>query len=114
MSVVRISIVLPPNAMGQQAKGISVGIWDASLADAPSVLVAEAFLHDVVLVPSGAVETELDVPKASAHQVLIARAHISIDGSGEVKPGDFLTTSFVEVPPNLDSNKLTLPVSRIT
>lgn len=113
MSVARISIVLPPNAMGQQAKRVSVEIWDASLADAPSVLIAKRFLHDVVLVPKGTVETELEVPQASADQVLIARAHISIDGSAEIKPGDFLTTSFVEVPSNLGSNKLILPVSRI-
>ena len=114
MNAVRVSVVLPREAPDQLAKLVSVEIWDASLADAPSVLLAKQLLYDVALVPNGAVETVLEAPQASAHQVLIARAHISIDGSGEIKPGDFLTTSFVEVPHNLGSNKLTLPVSQIT
>ena len=114
MTAVRISVVLPRDAPGQLAKLVSVEIWDASLADAPSVLLAKQILHDVVLTSNGSMEAILEVPQASAHQVLIGRAHISIDGSGEVKSGDFLTTSYVEVPHNLGSNKLTLPVSQIT
>ena len=113
MSQIRINIMLPPNAPRQPAKRVSVEIWDASLADAPSILLATKLLHDVALAPNGTIEAVLEAPAPSVNQVIIARAHVSMDGSGEVKSGDFLTTRFVEVPQHLGRNILAVPVSLV-
>lgn len=113
MRDIRLNIVLPSNVSGKHAKSVLVEIRDASLADVPSVLLAKNLLHDVALMPNGNLEIELEVPPTSANQVLIVRVHISMDGSGQIKPGDFLTTSFVEVPHNLESDRLTVPVALI-
>lgn len=113
MRVVRLNIALPPNIPGGVAKSVSAEIWDASLADAPAVLLAKNLLHDAVLTPNGNLKTELDAPPANAKQILIARVHISMDGSGQIKPGDFLTTSFVEIPHKLDKDRLAVPVNLV-
>ena len=110
MRVVRLNIALPPNIVGGIAKSVSAEIWDASLADAPAVLLSNNLLQDVVLIPNGNLETGLKVPSTSAKQILIARVHISMDGSGQIKHGDLLTTSFVEIPLKLEKDRLTVPV----
>jgi hypothetical protein len=113
MRVVRIKIALPSNIVGGVAKSVLAEIWDASLADAPSVLLTQELLHDVTLIPNSNLEVELRIPHTRVEQVLIVRVHISMDGSKQIKPGDLLTTSFVEVPHNLENNRLTVPVALI-
>lgn len=113
MRVVRLNVVLPSNILGGVAKSVLSEVWDASLADVPAVLLAQARLHNVTLIPNGSLETELKVPNTGATQTLIARVHISMDGSDQVKPGDLLTTSFVEVPHQLEQGRLTVPVTLI-
>jgi hypothetical protein len=104
---------LPSNIPGGVAKSVLAEIWDASLADAPAVLLAQSRLRAAVLMPGGHLEAELTVPPTSTKQTLIARVHISMDGSEQVKPGDLLTTSFVEVPHQLEQAGLVVPVTQI-
>lgn len=114
MSTVRLNITLPPDIPDGVAKTVSAEIWDASLADAPAVMLSNILLHDVALTPSGNLETELNAPLASPKKTLIARVHISMDGSQQIKPRDLLTTRFIEIPPELGKSRLNVPVSLIT
>jgi len=113
VNVVRLNIALPPNTVVGVAKSVSAEIWDASVADAPAVLLTSALLHDVTLMPNGSLKTELKTAPADAQQTLIARVHISMDGNKQVKPGDLLTTSFIEIPPTLGKDRLTVPVNMV-
>ncbi len=114
MSTIRLNITLPPDIDDGLAKTVSAEIWDASLADAPAVMLSKILLRDVALTPNGNLETELDSPLTSAKQTLIARVHISMDGSQQIKPRDLLTTHFIEIPPELGKSRLNVPVSLIT
>jgi hypothetical protein len=40
-------------------------------------------------------------------------AHVDVDGSGRVAPGDLLTTRHVEVPPGGDVEDLDVPLTRV-
>lgn len=113
MRAVLLNISLPSHIHGGVAKSVLAQVWDASLADAPAVLLAQSLLRDVVLIPSGNLEIELMVPPTDTMQTLTARVHISMDGSEQVKPGDLLTTSFVEVPHQLEKNRLAVPVTLV-
>ncbi|MEK6736303.1 MAG: hypothetical protein AABY47_07015 [Pseudomonadota bacterium] len=113
MKNVRISIALPANILSKQAKNILVEIRDASLADASAALITEKQLHNAVLAPNGNLEVVLNIPETNPKQILIVRVHISIDGSNQIKSGDLLTTSFIEIPADLGNNKLIVPVTLI-
>lgn len=113
MLVIPISIDLPSDISGAKAKTVLVEVRDTSLADAPSSLLAQRQLHDIQLIPNGHLETAISIPNKSPQQVLTVRVHVSMDGSGDIKPGDLLTTSYIEVPNNQMGHRLSAPVTRI-
>lgn len=97
------------------AKTVLVEIRDASLADAPSRVVAHSRLHDVGLKPNGQIKARLSLPDGigGGQTTLIVRAFVSMDGSEQIKQGDLLTTAFVELPMDMENPALNVPVQRI-
>jgi hypothetical protein len=108
-------IDLPADCQPATAKTVVIEIRDASLADAPSIVVASRRIHDVVLKPSGTVRTQLTLPDgiSGGQTTLIVRAFVSMDGSEQIKPGDLLTTSFNTLPVDVDNPTVSFPVQRI-
>ena len=98
MRTIKGQVILPANAPAVDAGLIVVEVRDVSMADAPSVLVAEERLSHVALRPGGRIEFKLIVPEVGPGRMLSLRAHASLDGSGRVKSGDLLTTASHPVP----------------
>lgn len=91
-------IVLPSNAPEASAGKIITEIRDTSLMDAPSEVIAVRVTENVEIGPGEHLLFELQVPEVEGGRSLSLRVHISLDGSGRVKEGDFLTTSNIQVP----------------
>lgn len=93
MRTVTGNIVLPAGAPSVTAKLVLIEARDVSLADAPSVVVAEQRLTDVPLRPNGQIGFRILVPDVESNRTLSLRVHVSPDGSGHAKSGDLLTTA---------------------
>jgi uncharacterized lipoprotein YbaY len=106
-------IILPANAPTTKAKQVLVEVRDVSMADAPSKVVAEQRLENVNLKPGGRIKFKATVPEVEANRTLALRVHISLDGSGQVKSGDLLTTTYDPVPTTGASATLEVPVAVI-
>jgi putative lipoprotein len=106
-------LTLPANVPATSAGLVLVEVRDVSEADAPSVVVAELRLRDVPLAPHGQIPFQLRVPDVPSNRVLSVRAHISTDGSGQVKAGDLLTIAHLPVPSTGTPEPLDVPVAVI-
>ena len=91
-------IILPANTPSGWAQKIVIEVRDVSLADAPSILIAEEQLHDIMLAPNKKIEFKIGVPEVTSKQSLSFRVHISKDGDDHVKSGDLLTAISYPVP----------------
>ncbi len=91
-------VVLPANAPVGKAAFVLVEVRDVSVADAPSVVIAQQRIDNVTLRPAGHIGFQLPVPVVSESHSLALRVHISIDGSAQPKPGDLLSTTRYAVP----------------
>jgi putative lipoprotein len=92
------TIALPPNAPSRPAALTLIEIRDVSVADAPSVVVAQKRLSSMVIVPNALVTFQIEVPEVADNQSLALRIHISMDGDAQPKPGDLLSVSRYAVP----------------
>ena len=81
------TIVLPPDAPQQTYDRLVVEIRDVSMADAPSVVIAEQTMEDVTIEPNGAVKFSIDTPDVGAGRALSLRVHISREGARRSKKG---------------------------
>jgi putative lipoprotein len=92
--VVRGEIVLPESELPDRAAEVVVQVEDVSRADAPSRVVGEQRMRRVELPPGGRLPFEIEVPADELDERMSysVRAHIDVSGSGEVDPGDLLTT----------------------
>ncbi|HET8675905.1 MAG TPA: YbaY family lipoprotein [Blastocatellia bacterium] len=106
-------IILPANAPAVKADQVVIEVRDVSLADAPSTVVAEHRLENVTLKPNGEIKFKITVPDVESNRTLAFRVHISLDGSGKVKPGDLLTTTHVAVPSAGKASGIEIPVKVI-
>lgn len=106
-------ITLPLNLNASVAKSVLLEVREASLADAPSTLLASKKLSDVHLLPNGKINTDLEFSSPQTQQTLIVRAHISVEGSDQIKQGDLLTTEFIQIPSTYESDIINVPVSLI-
>ena len=104
---------MPANAATGAAKLVLIEVRDVSLADAPSVVVAEQRLTNVALKPNGQIGFKLAVPEVASNRTLSLRAHVSIDGSGLAKSGDLLTTASYSIPTAGASGSLQVSVAVI-
>ena len=98
MRTVSGEIVLPANAPSKTAKQVLIEVRDVTMADAPSVVIAEQQFANVALKPGGRIAFKLSVPEVASNRSLSVRAHLSIDGSGRAQSGDLLTTASYPVP----------------
>lgn len=110
MRTITGAITLPANTPATKAGQVIIEVRDISLADAPSVVVAEQRLNEVALKPNGQIKFKLPVPEVEANRSLSLRAHVSLDGSDRVDAGDLLTTANYPVPNAGTSAQLKVPV----
>jgi len=113
MNIIKGEIILPANAPAEKAGKVFVEVRDVSMADAGSTVVAEQRLDDVKLKPGGRIKFKASVPEVAANRSLALRVHISLDGSGQVKSGDLLNTTYIAVPSTGASGTLEAPVAVI-
>lgn len=113
MRIIKLNIVLPADITQGIADTVSAEIWDASLSDVPAVLLSSTQLKQVALCPNGELKAELTAPDDVPQQTLIARVHVSMDGSRQIKPGDFFSTRFTGIPHKSGHEELSVPVERI-
>jgi len=106
-------IALPQGLDASVAKSVLLEVREASLADAPSTLLASKKLSDINLLPNETIEIDLEYPSPESQQTLIVRVHISKEGSEKIKTGDLLTTSFIQIPAASDNEVVDVPVSII-
>jgi uncharacterized lipoprotein YbaY len=74
---------------------VRVSLLDVTRADAPARLVAEQTIPDASH-PGGAGEGfvfALRAPSIDTRARYVVRAHIDVDGSGRVSPGDYVTAT---------------------
>ena len=113
--IVQGEIVLPDGELPGEAAELVVQVEDVSRADAPSRVVGEQRVRDVHLAPGGRLPFQVEVP---AHDVdpglsYSLRAHVDVSGSGEVEPGDLLTTQSYPVLTTDQADAPTVAVQRI-
>jgi len=113
MRTVSGDILLPANAPTTKAGQMVVEVRDVSLADAPSVVIAEQQMADVQVRPHGRIPFRLAVPEVAANRSLSVRVHVSMDGSGRVQSGDLLTTASYPVANVGDVESLVVRVNSI-
>jgi putative lipoprotein len=113
MQSIHGEIVLPPDAPTGRAGEVVVELRDVTLLDAPSRVIAEQRLRDVPLHPGGRIPFRLEAPEVPPGGSFSVRAHVDIDGSGRVAPGDFLTTTSHPVPAGGPRAPMTVRVGRV-
>lgn len=91
-------ILLPVNAPSRTAAFVLIEVRDVSVADAPSVVVAQHRLLASELQPGGHIPFGLQVPEVAPGRSLALRVHISLEGIRQPQPGDLLSTSRYELP----------------
>jgi putative lipoprotein len=113
--IVEGEIVLPDADLPGEAAELVVQVEDVSRADAPSRVVGEQRLRDVHLARGGRLPFQVEVPADSVDPGLSysLRAHVDVSGSGEVEPGDLLTTQSYPVLTPEQADSETVAVQRI-
>lgn len=92
--IVRGEVLVPSDRAPDDAAELIVVVEDVSRADAPSAVLGEFRLAHPHLEPGVAVPFEVEVeeegidPRGSYS----IRAYVDVSGSGEVEPGDLLST----------------------
>ncbi len=93
MNVIHGVVVAPPNVPVRTYQRLVVEARDVSLADAPSVVLAASEATQVTLGPNDQAAFSMMLPAVDQRASVSVRAHASMDGSDQVKPGDLLTTT---------------------
>jgi putative lipoprotein len=115
MTSVRGEILIPGADVPPEAAEVVVQVEDVSRADAPSVVVGEKRLGRVRLEASQAVPFEVEVPadRVDPSASYSLRVHVDTSGSGQVEPGDLLTTQSHPVLTRGYGNQASVEVQRI-
>ena len=98
MRTINGRVILPADTPESDAANVLIEVRDVSLADAPSVVIAQQRLDQVALRSGKAIVFSLEVPEVEPRRRLSIRVHVDLDGSGRVTAGDLLTTSSNPVP----------------
>jgi hypothetical protein len=106
-------IILPSNSPSIIANHIQIEVRDVSFMDVPSQLVAQRQLDQVHLRPNGEVKFEMSIPEDKPGRTFSIRVHISAEGSGQVKPGDLLTTVSIPIPNTKILTPIEVPVVKV-
>ena len=113
MRILTGNIILPSTTPLITVKHIQIEVRDVSLMDVPSELLAERRLNDVQLKPNGEIRFQMSIPEAKRGRTFSIRVHINVDGSGQIKPGDFLTTVSLPIPDTKILTPIDVPVVRV-
>ncbi|WP_278237350.1 YbaY family lipoprotein [Isoptericola sp. AK164] len=93
---------------------VTVRVLDVSRADASSVRLAETSRDvDAVDGPDGGVVVDLDLTAPDPRADCAVAAHVDVDGSGDVTPGDLVTVQHVGLDLGADEQTLDVPVRRV-
>jgi uncharacterized lipoprotein YbaY len=86
-------IALPDTDLPDVAMRIVVCVEDVSRADAPSIVIAEQRVDNVVLRPGGSLPFAIDVAADDLdhRRSYSVRAHVDMDGTGEIRKGDLIS-----------------------
>lgn len=87
-------ILLPAGVVPERARAVIVQVEDVSRADAPSVVVGEIRRANSSLRAGASLPFEVDVPEEAIDEQhsYSVRVHVDVSGSGEVEPGDLIST----------------------
>lgn len=100
--VVRGRVVFEQLAGPVAGAVLTVRLVDVSRADASSITKAESVFRDVALTSStDAVAFELSSLDVRSPGRYAVEAHLDVDGSGDITPGDYLTMESFPVDPAL-------------
>jgi uncharacterized lipoprotein YbaY len=93
-TVVDGEIRLPDDAGAFHGATVRVTLVDVTRADAPSRTVTEETIRDVTHGggPGGVVPFRLQVQSVDARARYAVRAHVDVDGNGQVSRGDYIST----------------------
>ncbi|MFD7874410.1 hypothetical protein ACFV5G_09880 [Streptomyces sp. NPDC059766] len=89
---VRGVIVLPVDAPGGRTARVLVEVRNASVADAPSVVVGSQVQTDVPLTPGGRIPFTVVIPDLDPRDTYGLRVHVDLAGTGLVERGDLINT----------------------
>ena len=112
MITVSGTAVVPAGIEGFPAASLHVEVRDATLADAPSVVLASRTWGGVAVRPGARLPFALTLADAPEHAVLSLRVHVDVAGDGAVSSGDLLSTQFHPLPTSGPVD-VTVPLSAI-
>lgn len=92
--IVRGHVLLPAGGAPDDAAELIVQVEDVSRADAPSAVLGEFRVPHPKLEPGGLVsfEVEVDEEEIDPRGSYSIWAYVDVSGSGEIEPGDLLST----------------------
>jgi hypothetical protein len=102
---------LPAALPAGRAARIVIEVRDVSVADAPSLVVADQILTDVALLPGGRIRFHFSVPAPVPGQQLSLRVHVDRHGAGRVSTGDLLSTQAHPVTDSRQAAALIVPLT---
>lgn len=106
-------IAIPANAPVADDASVLVEIRDTSVSDAPSTVLAAHVFPNTLIRPGEHVRFQIATPEVDRSKTLTLRAHVSLDGSGQVKAGDLLTVASFPVANTGDVDGLRVSVAVI-
>lgn len=91
-----IDVVCPGPRRPPPGSPVLVEVRDTSLADAPSVLVADVVVAVAESSGTRLATASIDLPEVPRGATV--RVHIDVDGDGQVSVGDFVSTASHPIP----------------
>jgi uncharacterized lipoprotein YbaY len=94
---------------------IYVRLEDVSLADAPSIRLAEQVIRDVTLRGPGRVTVPFSVQGSinDPNGQYVISVHVDLNGNGLVEPGDYITTESYPIPTPGETTRMLVTVRRV-
>ena len=89
--LITVELQFPPRMDAFHARMVLVKIVDISLADAPSILIAQQKLENILCATQSPLLLHIDLPAALTPSNWIAQAHISRSGNEQYSAGDLIT-----------------------
>lgn len=92
---VRGVLEIPPGERPTGVVHVSVRIEDISRADAASIVLASVEFEVTLPLEGGtplSFELPVDTEQIDERHTYVIRGHVDVSGSGQVEPGDYLTT----------------------